>query len=54
MILIPPEFTVPGAASLDASQITSTLSNSYDNYFVAKLSPYDRYAPRLYVGRDNC
>ena len=30
MILIPPEFTVPGAASLDASQITSTLTNSYD------------------------
>jgi len=45
MILIPPEFTVPGAAALDSSQITSTLSNSYDNYLVAKLSPNDRYAP---------
>jgi len=44
-ILIPPEFTVPGAASFDASQITSTLTNSYDRVFVGKLSPYDRYAP---------
>jgi hypothetical protein len=45
MILIPPEFTVPGASSDDASQITSTLSNAYDRYTVLKMGPYDRYAP---------
>ena len=45
IILIPPEFTVPGAATRDASQIVSTLSNSYDRYVVAKLGPDDRYAP---------
>jgi hypothetical protein len=45
MILIPPEFTVPGAATFDSSQIVSTLTNSYDRIYVAKLSPYDRYAP---------
>ncbi len=45
MILIPPEFTVPGAATFDSSQIVSTLTNSYDHVYVAKLSPYDRYAP---------
>jgi len=44
-ILIPPEFTVPGAAALDSSQIVSTLTNSYDRYLVAKLGPDDRYAP---------
>jgi len=44
-IMIPPEFTVPGAASDDASQIVSTLSNSYDRYTVLKLGPDDRYAP---------
>jgi hypothetical protein len=45
MILIPPEFTVPGAASFDSSQIVSTLTNSYDRIFTGVLSPYDRYAP---------
>ena len=45
MILIPPEFTIPGAATFDSSQIVSTLTNSYDRVYVAKLSPYDRYAP---------
>ncbi|MGP8070021.1 MAG: carboxypeptidase-like regulatory domain-containing protein [Candidatus Bathyarchaeia archaeon] len=45
MILIPPEFTVPGATTFDSSQIVSTLTNSYDHVYVAKLSPYDRYAP---------
>ena len=45
MILIPPEFSVPGAATFDSSQIVSTLTNSYDHVYVAKLSPYDRYAP---------
>ena len=45
MILIPPEFTVPGAASFDSSQIASTLTNDGARTFVAKLSPYDRYAP---------
>ena len=39
-ILIPPEFTVH-----DASQIVSTLTNSYDNVWVGRLSPDDRYAP---------
>lgn len=45
MILIPPEFTVPGALTFDSSQIVSSLTNSYDRVYVAKLSPYDRYAP---------
>ena len=45
IILVPPEFTVPGAATHDASQIVSTLTNSYDRILVAKLSPDDRYAP---------
>jgi len=44
-ILVPPEFTIPGATSFDSSQIVSTLSNSYDRYFVGKLGPNDRYAP---------
>jgi len=44
-ILIPPEFTVPGAAAFDSSQIVSTLTNSYDRVFVGKLGPDDRYAP---------
>ncbi len=39
-ILIPPEFTVH-----DASQIVSTLTNSYDNVWVGRLSLDDRYAP---------
>ena len=39
-ILIPPEFTVK-----DASQIVSTLTNSYDNVWVGRLGPDDRYAP---------
>jgi len=45
VILIPPEFTVPGTASWDTSQIVSTLSNSYEGYVVTKLGPTDRYAP---------
>ncbi len=45
IILIPPEFTVPGAASGDSSQIVSTLTNSYERYLVVKLGPDDRYAP---------
>jgi hypothetical protein len=45
IILIPPEFTVPGATTRDPSQIVSTLSNSYSHYLIAKLSPDDRYAP---------
>jgi hypothetical protein len=45
MILIPPEFTVPGATSLDGSQIVSTLTNSYDRVWVSKLGPEDRFAP---------
>ena len=45
IILIPPEFTVPGAMTRDALQIVSTLSNSYSRYLVVKLGPYDRYAP---------
>jgi len=45
IILIPPEFTVPGAATLDPSQIVTTLTNSYDRVLVAKLGPDDRYAP---------
>ena len=45
IILIPPEFTVPGASTRDASQIVSTLTNSYSRYLIVKLSPEDRYAP---------
>ena len=45
IILIPPEFTIPGATTRDASQIVSTLSNSYSRYLIVKLSPEDRYAP---------
>ncbi len=45
MILIPPEFTGSGLTPFDDSQVVSTLTNSYDRVFVAKLSPYDRYAP---------
>jgi len=45
MILIPPEFTVPGASSFDSSQIVSTLTNNYAGVFVGKLGPDDRYAP---------
>jgi len=45
VILIPPEFTVPGAVTGDASQIVSTLGNSYANYIVTKLGAEDRYAP---------
>ena len=39
-IMIPPEFLVK-----DASQIVTTLTNSYDNIWVGRLSPYDRFAP---------
>src|SRR5208337_2664141 len=45
IILIPPEFTVPGALTLDPSQIVSTLTNNYAGVLVAKLGPDDRYAP---------
>ncbi len=45
MILIPPEFGGQGLVQFDDSQVVSTLTNSYDRVFVAKLSPYDRYAP---------
>jgi hypothetical protein len=45
IILIPPEFTVPGATTRDASQIVSTLSNSYSRYLIVKLDANDRYAP---------
>ena len=38
--MIPPGFIVP-----DASQIVSTLTNTYDNVETTTLSPYDRYAP---------
>jgi hypothetical protein len=44
-ILIPPEFTVPGASTGDASQIVSTLTNSYYQVQVTKLGSDDRYAP---------
>jgi len=44
-ILIPPEFTVPGATSFDTSQVVSTLTNTYDQVFIVKLGPDDRYAP---------
>ena len=39
-IMIPPEFLVK-----DASQIVTTLTNSYDNVWVGRLGPDDRYAP---------
>ncbi|HXX72914.1 MAG TPA: carboxypeptidase-like regulatory domain-containing protein [Candidatus Acidoferrales bacterium] len=45
LILVPPEFNVPGAATHDSSQITSTLTNSYNRILVAKLGSEDRYAP---------
>jgi hypothetical protein len=39
-IMIPPEFIVK-----DASQIVTTITNSYDNIWVGRLGPDDRYAP---------
>ena len=39
-IMIPPQFIVK-----DASQVVTTLTNSYDNIWMGRLSPYDRYAP---------
>jgi hypothetical protein len=40
VILIPPNFNVP-----DNSQIVSSFTNDYSGYVVARIGPYDRYAP---------
>jgi hypothetical protein len=39
-ILIPPGFSVPGAP-----QVVSTITNDYSGVAVARIGPYDRYAP---------
>ncbi|MGA8856067.1 MAG: hypothetical protein WB643_02755 [Candidatus Bathyarchaeia archaeon] len=39
-ILLPPGFSVPGQP-----QIVSTITNDYSAIVVARISPYDRYAP---------
>jgi len=44
IILVPPEFRLP-----DSSQVVATLTNTYDNVYVTKLSPYDRYAPNWWL-----
>ncbi len=49
MILIPPEFSGSGLTPFDDSQVVSTLTNSYNNIVVFKLSQYDRYAPNWTV-----
>jgi hypothetical protein len=40
VILIPPNFNVP-----DSSQVVSTITNDYSGYVIARIGPYDRYAP---------
>ena len=39
-ILIPPGFAVPGAP-----EVVTTITNDYSGIAVARISPYDRYAP---------
>jgi len=41
-IFLPPGFTMP---TMDGSNIVTTITNSYSNVQVWKVSPYDRYAP---------
>ncbi len=41
-IFLPPGFTLP---TMDGSNVVTTVSNSYANIQVYKVSPYDRYAP---------
>src|SRR5208282_5703636 len=41
-IFLPPGFTLP---TMDGSNVVNTISNSYANVQVYKVSPYDRYAP---------
>jgi len=41
-IFLPPGFTVP---VMDGSNVVTTITNSYANIQVWKVSPYDRYAP---------
>jgi hypothetical protein len=42
VILIPPEFTVPGDTS---NLVTTVTNNPYNAFTLGTLSPYDRYAP---------
>src|SRR5208282_3339141 len=41
-IFLPPGFTLP---TMDGSNVVTTMTNSYANIQVYKVSPYDRYAP---------
>ena len=41
-IFLPPGFTLP---TMDGSNVVTTITNSYGNIQVWKVSPYDRYAP---------
>ena len=41
-IFLPPGFSLP---TMDGSNIVTTITNSYSNIQVWKVSPYDRYAP---------
>src|SRR5208282_6088524 len=41
-IFLPPGFTMP---TMDGSNVVTTVTNSYANIQVYKVSPYDRYAP---------
>src|SRR5208282_1017313 len=41
-IFLPPGFTMP---TMDGSNVVTTITNSYANIQVYKVSPYDRYAP---------
>ena len=41
-IYLPPGFTMP---TMDGSNVVTTITNSYANIQVWKVSPYDRYAP---------
>src|SRR5208283_2845115 len=41
-IFLPPGFTLP---VMDGSNVVTTITNSYGNIQVLKVSPYDRYAP---------
>jgi len=45
-LLIPPGFSVPGTV-----QIISTITNDYSGISVARIGPYDRYAPGWTVVR---
>ena len=41
-IFLPPGFTIP---TMDGSNVVTTITNSYSNIQVWRVSPYDRYTP---------